>query len=64
MPPRENDRLENGSSSLSLNVSRGEDKLLFQCAAESNGQTIFSDAAKLSSQCKYKVLLLKMLLVH
>ena len=54
MPPQESDRLEFSNSSISVSVSRGEDKLLFQCAAQSEGQTIFSDVAKLSSQCKYK----------
>lgn len=52
IPPAENTRLNQTSSVINIDIYKSDSKLLFQCRAESEGQVIFSDVAKVTIACK------------
>ena len=54
IPPDETDNLGITDNTITvINVSKTDDRFLFQCCAESAGQVIFSDVAKVTIDCKY-----------
>ncbi|XP_063689562.1 uncharacterized protein LOC134822433 isoform X2 [Bolinopsis microptera] len=48
IPPDENNHLNQTSSIISIDIYKSDSKLLFQCRAESEGQVIYSDVAKVT----------------
>lgn len=48
MPPNDDNEIETSNQTITLTVSRSDSRLLFQCCAESEGQKIFSDVAKVT----------------
>lgn len=52
MPPNDDNEIETSNQTITLTVSRSDSRLLFQCCAESEGQKIFSDVAKVTISCK------------
>ena len=56
IPPDENNQLNQTSSIISIDIYKSDSKLLFQCRAESEGQVIYSDVAKVTIACKWIII--------
>ena len=52
IPPDPNSQLNQTSGVISIDIYKTDSKLLFQCRAESEGQVIYSDVAKVTIACK------------
>ena len=53
IPPDESSLLNQNNNTLTIDIYQKDSKLLFQCRAESEGQILFSDVAKVTIACKW-----------